>query len=157
MKLKRNTLWICIILQIWIVAVFLTHSMLMSMNSVSCGVSQGIVFYCYKTGGWTLGETIAVQNEGKWALKRWFLPVNEGSLMYLYYLCIWIGATLSTTFWNNKKRYAYLVSENVGNFRPSKDSLVVLTNIAWAAIVTSAQMVSYDLHLRRGIVGSRFL
>lgn len=24
---------------------------------------QGIVFYCYKTGFWTLGETIAVQ---KW-------------------------------------------------------------------------------------------
>ena len=50
-----------------------------------------------------------------------------------------------------------LVSENVGNFQPSKDSIVVLTHIAWAAIVTSAQMVSYDLHLRRGIVGSRFL
>ena len=49
-----------------------------------------------------------------------------------------------------------LVSENVGNFQPSKDSIVVLTHIAWAAIVTSAQMVSYDLHLRRGIVGSRF-
>ncbi|TGX98523.1 hypothetical protein E5355_18280 [Bacteroides muris (ex Afrizal et al. 2022)] len=57
---------------------------------------------------------------------------------------------------DNQKRYAYLVSENVGNFRLSKDSIVVLTYIAWAAIVTSAQMVSYDLHLRRGIVGSRF-
>ena len=28
---------------------------------------------------------------------------------------------------------------------------MVLTRIAWAAIVTSALMVSYDLHLRRGI------
>lgn len=26
---------------------------------------QGIVFYCYKTGFWTLEETIAVQNKGK--------------------------------------------------------------------------------------------
>ncbi|NBH93143.1 hypothetical protein D1638_11085 [Muribaculaceae bacterium Z1] len=60
------------------------------------------------------------------------------------------------TFRKKKKRYAYLVSENVGNFQSSKDSIVVLTRIAWAAIVTSAQMVSYDLHLRRGIVGSRF-
>lgn len=25
---------------------------------------------------------------------------------------------------DKKKRYAYLVSENVGNFRPSKDSIV---------------------------------
>lgn len=63
----------------------------------------------------------------------------------------------ATIFWKYKKRYAYLVSENVGNFRPSKDSIVVLTRIAWTAIVTSAQMVSYDLHLRRSIVGSRFL
>ena len=67
------------------------------------------------------------------------------------------GSNPITTFWKNKKRYAYLVSENVGNFQPSKDSIVVLTHIAWATIVTSAQMVSYDLHLRRGIVGSRFL
>ena len=27
--------------------------------------SQGIIFYCYKTVFWTLGETIAVQKEGK--------------------------------------------------------------------------------------------
>ena len=52
---------------------------------------------------------------------------------------------------DNTKRYAYLVSENLRNFRQSKDSIVVLTRIAWAAIVTSALMVSYDLHLRRGI------
>lgn len=58
---------------------------------------------------------------------------------------------------NNKKRYAHHVSENVGNFRPSKDSLVVITHIVWAAIVTSAQMDSYDLHLKRGIDGSRIL
>ena len=37
-----------------------------------------------------------------------------------------------------KKRYAYLVVENVGNFQMSKDGIVVLTHIAWAAITTSA-------------------
>lgn len=68
-----------------------------------------------------------------------------------------IDTCLSRHFEKNTKRYAYLVSENLRNFRQSKDSIVVLTRIAWAAIVTSAQMVSYDLHLRRGIVGSRFL
>ena len=34
---------------------------------------------------------------------------------------------------------------------------MVLTRIAWAAIVTSVSKVSYDPHFRRGIVGSRFL
>lgn len=29
-----------------------------------------------------------------------------------------------------------------------KDSIVVLTHIAWAAIVTSASMVSYDLQVK---------
>ena len=48
-----------------------------------------------------------------------------------------------------KRRYAYLVLENVGNFQiRCKDSIVVLTHIAWAAIVTSASMVSYDLQVR---------
>ncbi|NBH90549.1 hypothetical protein D7V78_15835 [Parabacteroides distasonis] len=47
-----------------------------------------------------------------------------------------------------KKRYVYLVGENVGNFQTdARDSIVVLTHIAWAAIVTSASKVSYDLHL----------
>ncbi len=54
-----------------------------------------------------------------------------------------------TTFWKNKKRYAYLVSENLRNFRQSKDSIVVLTRIAWAAIVTSAHRLSQGLHLGR--------
>ena len=60
------------------------------------------------------------------------------------------------TFLKNKKRYAYLVSENLRNFHSSKDSIVVLTRIAWAAIVTSAHWLSQGHHLRRGIVGSRF-
>ncbi len=30
---------------------------------------------------------------------------------------------------DKNKRYAYLVSENVGNFRPSKDSIVVFTHM----------------------------
>ena len=47
-----------------------------------------------------------------------------------------------------KKRYVYLVGENVGNFQTdTRDSIVVLTHIAWAAIVTSVSEVSYDLHL----------
>ena len=49
-----------------------------------------------------------------------------------------------------------LVSENVGNFQPSKDSIVVLTHIAWAAIVTSASMVSYDLQVRVWLAVPRF-
>ena len=40
-----------------------------------------------------------------------------------------------------KKRYAYLVLENVGNFQLD-------ASIAWAAIVTSASMVSYDLQVK---------
>ena len=67
-----------------------------------------------------------------------------------------IDTCLSRHFGKNKKRYAYLVSENLRNFRQSKDSIVVLTRIAWAAIVTSASKVSYDHQQRRGIVGSRF-
>lgn len=48
-----------------------------------------------------------------------------------------------------KKRYVYLVGENVGNFQTDvRDSIVVLTHIAWAAIVTSASMVSYDLQVK---------
>ena len=47
--------------------------------------------------------------------------------------------------------------ENLRNFLPSKDSIVVLTLIAWAAIVTSAHRLSQGLQLGRGIVGSRFL
>ena len=51
-----------------------------------------------------------------------------------------------------------LFVENVGNFQnDARDSIVVLTLIAWAAIVTSAQMVfPTTFKLRRGIAGSRF-
>ena len=45
-----------------------------------------------------------------------------------------------------------LFVENVGNFQnDARDSIVVLTRIAWAAIVTSASKVSYDHQQRRGI------
>ena len=38
---------------------------------------------------------------------------------------------------------------NVGNSRISaRDSIVILTLIAWAAIVTSALMFSYDLQIK---------
>ena len=50
-----------------------------------------------------------------------------------------------------------LVIVNVGNSLRTRISIVVLTHIAWVTIVTSVQMVSYDLQSRRGIVGSRFL
>ncbi|MDE6265212.1 MAG: hypothetical protein K2M11_08735 [Paramuribaculum sp.] len=48
-----------------------------------------------------------------------------------------------------------LVIVNVGNSSGTRIGIVVLTLIAWAAIVTSVQTVSYDLQSRRGIVGSR--
>ena len=38
----------------------------------------------------------------------------------------------------------------------SKDSIVVLTHMAWAAIVVSAHKVSQDLQLRYGITVPRF-
>ena len=45
-----------------------------------------------------------------------------------FVLLQWIGATLSKTYEKKKKRYAYLVLENVGNFQIGyKDSIVVLT------------------------------
>ena len=64
---------------------------------------------------------------------------------------------LATTYRQIKKRYAYLAIGNQRNFLLSKDSIVVLTRIAWAAIVTSAHRLSQGLLLGRGIVGSRFL
>lgn len=57
-----------------------------------------------------------------------------------------------------KKRYVYLVGENVGNFQTdARDSIVVLTHIAWAAIVTSASMVSYDLQVKNVAYSSTLL
>ncbi len=42
-----------------------------------------------------------------------------------------------------------LFVENVGNFQnDARDSIVVLTRIAWAAIVTSAHRFSQDLQTR---------
>ena len=57
-----------------------------------------------------------------------------------------------------KKRYVYLAGENVGNFQTdARDSIVVLTHIAWAAIVTSASMVSYDLQVKNVAYSSTLL
>ena len=62
-----------------------------------------------------------------------------------------------TTFWKIRSVMLILFVENVGNFQnDARDRIVVLTRIAWAAIVTSASKVSYDHQQRRGIVGSRF-
>lgn len=80
--------------------------------------------------------------------------VYHGFFILLY----WIEATLSKTYEKKKKRYAYLVLENVGNFQSEyKDSIVVLTHIAWAAIVTSASMVSYDLQVKNVAYSSTLL
>ena len=50
--------------------------------------------------------------------------VYHGFFILLY----WLEATLSKTYEKKKKRYAYLVLENVGNFQiRCKDSIVVLT------------------------------
>ena len=57
-----------------------------------------------------------------------------------------------------KKRYAYLVLENVGNFQSEyKDSIVILTHTAWAAIVASVFRVSYDLQVRAWHTVPRFV
>lgn len=58
-----------------------------------------------------------------------------------------------TTFWKIRSVMLILFVENVGNFQnDARDSIVVLTRIAWATIVTSASKVSYDHQQRRGIV-----
>ena len=50
-----------------------------------------------------------------------------------------------------------LLFVNVGNSETdARDSIVVLTHIAWATIVTSASMVSYDLQVRVWLCSSRF-
>ena len=84
------------------------------------------------------------------------MPVNKSLLRDLYYLCIWIEATLSKTYEKRRSVMLNLVIVNVGNSSRTEISIVVLTHIAWVTIVTSVQKVSYDLQSRRGIVGSRF-
>ena len=50
-----------------------------------------------------------------------------------------------------------LFVENVGNFQnDARDSIVVLTHIAWATIVTSASKVSYDLQTKMWYRSPRF-
>ena len=65
-------------------------------------------------------------------------------------ISLWVdwGNSLQDTL-KKKERYVYLISENVGSFQTdARDSIVVLTHIAWAAIVTSVFKVSYDLQVR---------
>ena len=48
--------------------------------------------------------------------------------MTFLYFCGWLEIYSSNTLEKNKKRYAYLVLENVGNFQLGyKDGIVVLT------------------------------
>ena len=79
--------------------------------------------------------------------------VYHGFFILLY----WIEATLSKTYEKKKKRYAYLVLERRKFSIRCKDSIVVLTHIAWAAIVTSASMVSYDLQVKNVAYSSTLL
>ena len=55
-----------------------------------------------------------------------------------HYLCGWIRETPSKTYEKRKKRYAYLVVENVGNFQNEQGWHSGSHAIAWAAITTSA-------------------
>jgi len=49
-------------------------------------------------------------------------------LRAILYFCGWLETYSSNTLEKNKKRYAYLVLENVGNFQLGyKDGIVVLT------------------------------
>ena len=64
-----------------------------------------------------------------------------------------------TTFWKNKKRYAYLELENLRNFHSySTIWHDGFPRIAWAA-VNHIKVHGFlrAFKLRRGIVGSRFL
>ena len=73
----------------------------------------------------------------KWELKHWFSPVSKRLLRDFHYLCIWIEVTLSTTFWNNKKRYAYLVNWKRRKFHNYTQGWHSGSHaIAWAAITT---------------------
>ena len=57
----------------------------------------------------------------------------------------------------NKKRYAYLVSENLRNFLfDARDSIVVLTHMRGLLSLHLHHRLSQGPHLRRSIVGSRF-
>ena len=62
--------------------------------------------------------------------------MNDISRIF-YTFVFGLGQPFSKTYEKKKKRYAYLVVENVGNFQMSKDDIVVLTHIAWAAITIS--------------------
>ena len=73
------------------------------------------------------------------------------------YFCGWLETYSSNTLEKNKKRYAYLVVGNLGNFTTNaRGGIVVLMHIAWAAIVTSASMVSYDLQVKSVAYGCTY-
>ena len=63
-------------------------------------------------------------------------------MMYhgFFVLLQWIEVTLSKTYWKKKKRYAYLVLENVGNFQIRIQGWHSGSHaIAWAAITISVR------------------
>ena len=83
--------------------------------------------------------------------------MNDISRIF-YTFVFGLGQPFSKTYEKKKKRYAYLVLENVGNFQSEyKDSIVILTHTEWAAIVTSVFRVSYDLQVRAWHTVPRFV
>ena len=70
------------------------------------------------------------------SLETPILPVNEDSLRDLFYLCVWIEATLSQTYEIRRSVMLNLVIVNVGNSSRTEISIVVLTHIAWVTITT---------------------
>lgn len=62
------------------------------------------------------------------------------------------------SFWENKKRYAYSVNENVGNFHKRTRMAQRFSRLCVGCYHhICSHGYSYDLHSRRGIVSSRFL
>ena len=81
------------------------------------------------------------------------MPRNDAITKIFFYLCFWSYPTRNIL----KKRYAYLVDENLRNFQMSKDSIVALT--LWRGLLLLHLLIrfSQDLHLRRGICGTTLL
>lgn len=69
----------------------------------------------------------------------------------------WIEATLSKTYEKRRSVMLILYLKRRKFSIRCKDSIVVLTHIAWAAIVTSASMVSYDLQVKNVAYSSTLL
>lgn len=86
--------------------------------------------------------------------------MREMLLRFLHfsYFCIRREETLSKTYLEFKEALCLSCGWEPRKFAiVHKDSIVVLTHIAWAAIVTSASMVSYDLQVKNVAYSSTLL